>query len=179
MTPKFQFTPLREGRLYVPHGSRSIFYISIHAPARGATYGLSPFRDAVGNFNSRPCERGDALACRNFSISIPISIHAPARGATPKSGECKADFWVYFNSRPCERGDVQESTHSASGLGFQFTPLREGRHCSWSVHVLFPVISIHAPARGATAKLNKISVKFTEIIIKTEWEFKQYSSYGY
>lgn len=40
-------------------------------------------------------------------------------------------------------------------------------------------ISIHAPARGATAKLNKISVKFTEIIIKTEWEFKQYSSYGY
>lgn len=41
------------------------------------------------------------------------------------------------------------------------------------------LISIHAPARGATAKLNKISVKFTEIIIKTEWEFKQYSSYGY
>lgn len=63
----------------------------------------------------------------------------------------------YFNSRPCERSDtakILELEHIIS-------------------------ISIHAPARGATAKLNKISVKFTEIIIKTEWEFKQYSSYGY
>ena len=84
-----------------------------------------------------------------------ISIHAPARGATPWQMHIK--FFILF----------------------QFTPLREGRHLS-----VFPdggrgEISIHAPARGATAKLNKISVKFTEIIIKTEWEFKQYSSYGY
>ena len=75
-----------------------------------------------------------------------------------------------------------ELTASVTGnthILFQFTPLREGRlyvpHGSRSIFY----ISIHAPARGATAKLNKISVTYTEIIIKTEWEFKQYSSYGY
>ena len=62
-----------------------------------------------------------------------------------------------FNSRPCERGDGDSDVDKVSDQQ----------------------ISIHAPARGATAKLNKISVKFTEIIVKTEWEFKQYSSYGY
>ena len=40
----------------------------------------------------------------NFDPSIFISIHAPPRGATV---------------RPCANGNV---------LGFQFTPLREGRH---------------------------------------------------
>ena len=70
---------------------------------------------------------------------------------------CPASWGQNFNSRPCERGD--QPGHHVLGYEFQ--------------------ISIHAPARGATAKLNKISVKFTEIIIKTEWEFEQYSSYGY
>ena len=87
---------------------------------------------------------------------ILISIHAPARGATPAGA--KAVLAVQnFNSRPCERGDK----------------IKNGDYID------LYLISIHAPARGATAKLNKISVKFTEIIIKTEWEFKQYSSYGY
>ncbi len=61
----FQFTPLREGLpdsfyqfLYCP-------YISIHAPARGASrwywaYGVSQ------HFNSRPCERGFSLAVRFY-----------------------------------------------------------------------------------------------------------------
>ena len=54
----FQFTPLREGRrrdrLYPAGGCP----ISIHAPARGAT-GACGGRSGPGNFNSRPCERGD------------------------------------------------------------------------------------------------------------------------
>ena len=33
--------------------------ISIHAPARGATYSPNTPHASVENFNSRPCERGD------------------------------------------------------------------------------------------------------------------------
>ena len=83
----------------------------------------------------------------NFDPSIFISIHAPPRGATV---------------RPCANGNV---------LGFQFTPLREGRR-TWSTMCCFAMhfnsrpsargdaamadisaigkISIHAPPRGAT-----------------------------
>ena len=101
---RFQFTPLREGRLCAEdlgqHGG-----ISIHAPARGAT----PER--------RRARRVQA-----------ISIHAPARGATLSGGALGAfrqfQFTplregrragqdpdgggrMNFNSRPCERGDVR------------------------------------------------------------------------
>ena len=129
---KFQFTPLREGRRTT---SWTRFYPALFqfTPLReGRRQGWScpPCRT---NFNSRPCERGDHDPFRLCPMDYQISIHAPARGAT-------------YAHRPGHRARA---------------------------------ISIHAPARGATAKLNKISVKFTEIIIKTEWEFKQYSSYGY
>ena len=53
----FQFTPLREGLRYLQASVRTGYGISIHAPARGASYQR---HDATRtpNFNSRPCERG-------------------------------------------------------------------------------------------------------------------------
>ena len=78
--PKFQFTPLREGRPGVLVEVVNVYTISIHAPARGATH-----QKAAGcpgeNFNSRPCERGDRSR-PSLLVRPPISIHAPARGAT-------------------------------------------------------------------------------------------------
>ena len=57
-SPKFQFTPLREGRRnHQRIGSRRA--ISIHAPPRGAT-----------------------LSADDMGFSQTISIHAPPRGAT-------------------------------------------------------------------------------------------------
>ena len=101
----FQFTPLREGR---PLGAPQLEVV-------------------VSNFNSRPCERGDAPEDMAVMVAEIISIHAPARGAT----EGKA--------ATIEVGEV-----------FQFTPLREGRRYTGGRLLCFPVISIHAPARGAT-----------------------------
>ena len=49
---------------------------------------------------------------------------------------------------------------------FQFTPLREGRQGSGPGRPAAALISIHAPARGATAKLNKICSVFSAIIEK-------------
>ena len=120
----FQFTPLREGR-----------------PRRNCT------RSKKTDFNSRPCGRGDLARC----------------AADPRR--------KYFNSRPCGRGDIQRCD-PAAGHRFQFTPLREGRRTvlPFSLCVKYfnsrpcgrgdekqedgnwleSVISIHAPAGGAT-----------------------------
>ena len=100
----FQFTPLREGRPNVyrlrlvrrhfnsrPSARGDFtaksyywqFYISIHAPPRGAT--LLEGRECFGGF---------------------ISIHAPPRGATA-SHWLASPMRLYFNSRPSARGDAQ------------------------------------------------------------------------
>ena len=64
LSDKFQFTPLREGRL------------------------LSWSLDSnSSNFNSRPSARGDDVLLRNATEIIRISIHAPPRGATKISRE--------------------------------------------------------------------------------------------
>ena len=55
---EFQFSPLREGR-HVETASNGGGYISILAPARGATWPMAKSRSLHQYFNSRPCERGD------------------------------------------------------------------------------------------------------------------------
>ena len=82
----FQFTPLREGRRRRARRG-SCLYISIHAPAGGAT---GAYRVKVGgerDFNSRPCGRGDQ-AGRRRPHRKSISIHAPAGGATGRAARC-------------------------------------------------------------------------------------------
>ena len=140
---------LQEGRRPSRPGGRRAPLISIHAPARGATWGaqrgrspsvifqFTPLREGRQErhrlpvypdyFNSRPCERGDRGRHPMAAPPAHISIHAPARGATTCRSSCSHCRNCYFNSRPCERGDGH-------------------RHST----VLIVHISIHAPARGAT-----------------------------
>ena len=145
----FQSTPPRGGRP-VPLGPViAITDISIHAPARGATYAGGAGSQSVIHFNPRPREGGDYHAYYYHTFQSQISIHAPARGATrlvPDLGQVavisihapargatsgnKSFLWVYlyFNPRPREGGD-------------------RGNLC---VNIKKTAISIHAPARGAT-----------------------------
>ena len=102
---QFQFTPLREGRLYFC-GRRAV---------------TAPY------FNSRPCGRGDGAYC--------VKVRS------------KRDF----NSRPCGRGDSSRTAKSTHRPPFQFTPLREGRQIDIDNIYRNVLISIHAPAGGATA----------------------------
>ena len=161
----FQFTPLREGRLAVRFFRLCYSCISIHAPARGATFQSTQPSPPTTYFNSRPCERGDG-ACRGLRRRISHD----------------------FNSRPCERGDLFLFFCRRGGYRFQFTPLREGRRwvqirrnsdyfyfnsrpcergdAGAPELVYINAISIHAPARGATAKSNKICSVFSAIIEK-------------
>ena len=103
-------------------------------------------------FYPRPCVRGDYTHRR--------------------TGRCIG----YFNPRPCVRGDYTGGRLSGMIMGFQSTPLHEGRPMTSAPllidryfnprpctrgdpaqcqSVLPPSISIHAPARGATAKTDK------------------------
>ena len=56
--------------------------ISIHAPAKGATFSAYRCIPSKWNFNPRSREGSDINNCHFFHI-LSISIHAPAKGATP------------------------------------------------------------------------------------------------
>ena len=112
-------------------------FVSIHAPARGAT------RRRKGADGRRD-----------------VSIHAPARGATaPASPTTEVIFGFQF-TRP--RGARRLTFEpSCKPLSFQFTrprgarPRRARRSARWAL------VSIHAPARGATGTpLTKKSLRF-------------------
>ena len=126
--------------------------ISIHAPARGATAGITATQNLSQDFNPRSREGSDTV-CSPFVISsqyfnprsregsdLPswciwsmasiISIHAPARGAT---GDAK-DIWLAvrnFNPRSREGSDIQPTRNKRETADkFQSTLPRGERHHS-------------------------------------------------
>ena len=77
------------------------------------------------NFNSRPSARGDQTT----------------------SGLRTAEIFQFTPLREGRRLQVEQNSLNTL---FQFTPLREGRLVCTALHPLPPLISIHAPPRGAT-----------------------------
>ena len=119
--------------------------ISIHAPPRGATFGIVEL-DNSKIFQFTPLREGRPHT-PSWTSSAAISIHAPPRGATgrpvvnakyllisihapPRGATCAraaaAASEAHFNSRPSARGDSC-GCFNGSIDEFQFTPLREGR----------------------------------------------------
>ena len=94
--------------------------------------------------------QGERLEAGANEVPEPkISIHAPARGATFNAEMVRA-ILDDFNPRSRKGSDGGISYHCKSKGEFQSTlPQGERRHrtCSNSI---FRLISIHAPARGAT-----------------------------
>ena len=83
LCPRLDFNPRsREGSDWVVLAGPAIIYISIHAPARGAT--LSVFAISVdGDRFQSTLPRGERrLLLPRLNGEDIISIHAPARGAT-------------------------------------------------------------------------------------------------
>ena len=102
-------------------------HISIHAPARGASQSVK------------------ALVAAEI-----ISIHAPARGAS-KSAVFTMSKHSDFNSRPCERGFECWRYDHSSVKNFNSRPCERGFEVKDHIDFISK-ISIHAPARGASAK---------------------------
>ena len=165
---KFQFTRPRGARQKRRLSTLSAT-VSIHAPARGATYEREIYADGSEFQFTRP--RG----ARHWAPSEPhlpllVSIHAPARGATsvpdgysiynvfqftrPRGARPAVPRLQYglqcFNSRAREGRDIKQFTLVAPGNGFN-SRAREGRDLLLHrVRTDAGLVSIHAPARGAT-----------------------------
>ena len=94
--------------------------VSIHAPARGATWDDGPMSD---------------VACGS------VSIHAPARGATTLKSRAMGDeLCRCFNPRPRTGGDLTSEIHArmTDYMLFQSTPPHGGRHaCLGSPETMF------------------------------------------
>ena len=145
--------------------------ISIHAPARGATLTLWLALRAVVKFQST-LPRGERHYEEIFPLCVKrISIHAPARGATAPQRLCKSSGTIsihapargatkkqklfrrslrYFNPRSREGSDAAQDGFDLGEAIFQSTlPRGERRFLLPRLHSTL-LISIHAPARGAT-----------------------------
>ncbi len=144
--------------------------ISIHAPARGATPHHSPLLSSGLYFNPRSREGSDVLERVFMPITFyfnprsregsdfygkthtkqnaHISIHAPARGATT-SGDAKQVPSIFQSTLP--RGERLRTTRwMGRAKRFQSTLPRGERLSFFDTFFIYQIISIHAPARGAT-----------------------------
>ncbi len=151
-TEAFQSTPPRGGRPHTRHPLPGGRFVSIHAPARGATGRVDQVRHGSGvsihapargatqtvtngrtytEFQSTPPRGGRRVIVGVLSEDMFVSIHAPARGAT-KMQSNKKYFSVVSIHAPA-RGATRH-------------------RCGTAVRLV--VVSIHAPARGATDTLN-------------------------
>ena len=87
-----------------------------------------------------------------WSIARFVSIHAPARGATTAVVTVSASPLVFQSTRP--RGArLTIFVSSATAFGFQSTRPRGARRLLPHMGTTGSAVSIHAPARGATAYL--------------------------
>ena len=136
--------------------------ISIHAPARGATY-RSTVTEETPTISIHAPARGATAVRVVLHASVVISIHAPARGATGGKAAW-AIFPCDFNPRTREGCDGHQSASSSTAIEFQSTHPRGVRQPMVWIFVGVFIISIHAPARGATANTaNRLPV-FTPLL---------------
>ncbi len=143
--------------------------VSIHAPARGATHGVKRKGLDVEFQFTRPrgARRGGvgvAVWVQSFQFTRPrgarrdgrrrgprhdgVSIHAPARGATAALSGRYAPLRFQFTRPRGARHNPDDYTSPV--IEFQFTRPRGARLDEAVYARLERLVSIHAPARGAT-----------------------------
>ena len=149
--------------------------VSIHAPAWGATMGERRKSQCIICFNPRARVGRDVLLSRKDFAFAFVSIHAPAWGATgaassrsntrstfqstrPRGARhCPYMGQYYLRSRFKPRAPVGRAFLSKMSvelsLSFQSTRPRGARPKMEINSILTDIVSIHAPAWGATAKV--------------------------
>ena len=162
----------REGRDGLELTSSADAYVSIHAPARGATPHHCHIRFIQIKFQStRP--RGARLIFINetsttdkFQSTRPrgarrtsypgdrqvyiVSIHAPARGAT-MARRIITTYLSFQSTRPRGARRVRHRCYPLQGLSVSIhAPARGATFDIYHGYFQVAFVSIHAPARGAT-----------------------------
>ncbi len=82
------------------------------------------------------------------TMLMALSIHAPAKGATAEMRQTRLSL-LGFDPRPREGGDGLACLTRHLIIGFDPRP-REGGDLAWFKSNLYLIVSIHAPAKGAT-----------------------------
>ena len=122
--------------------------ISIHAPAKGATELHDRHHAECGHFNPRSREGSDRVKVVRQRHVTGISIHAPVKGATAQGGNPALPA-LNFNPRSREGSDNSGYVRRMNRIYFN-PRSREGSDRSILNTTLHNIISIHAPAKGAT-----------------------------
>ena len=122
--------------------------VSIHAPARGATVELRESA-TLAEVSIHAPARGATAARPPRAVTRGVSIHAPARGAT--SIPASAVVACAFQSTRPHGARLERLAHSVLRHGFQSTRPHGARHSRAILGAELERVSIHAPARGATA----------------------------
>ena len=144
----FQSTPPRRGRLPDTAECSPAKHVSIHAPAKGATCGLRRVAGRGKRFNPRPREGGDVSEPAEGAAPMMFQSTPPRRGR--REGSLGWGGTGAFQSTPPRRGRRVEVFQFSTLDVFQSTPPRRGRPGSGSAATQPVLVSIHAPAKGAT-----------------------------
>ena len=168
----FQSTlPRRERPVYHSvEGSFSLFQSTL--PRRERPSCSSSRSLTIRHFNPRSREGSDLISFAQSDAVTPISIHAPAKGATVRL-QAFFGFFCHFNPRSREGSDCIITAIQTSTINFNprsregsdkeqsyfaskvedFNPRsREGSDDTPAISRNQKIISIHAPAKGATIK---------------------------
>ena len=121
--------------------------ISIHAPTRGATSAVYPYRQTKGFQSTLPREERRELE-ENSKRIIEFQSTLP-REERRRAGN-KGFMFRNFNPRSHERSDEDEHITPEQAHKFQSTLPREERRAEPATRASCSGISIHAPTRGAT-----------------------------
>ena len=103
-------------------------------------------------FQSAPPRGGRHYRPRRGGVSAPVSIRAPARGA-PLSAASGWGLCSCFTPRPREGGDRHPGCAGRDDGSFNPRPREGGDSPYDQLLSLYGVVSIRAPARGATRHL--------------------------
>ncbi len=148
----FQSTRPHGARLHARSPHRHARRVSIHAPARGATTPAAVLCKSGSGFNPRARTGRDVNGQMFSAETWHVSIHAPARGATHPLGSATPDC-TSFNPRARTGRDMPWRCTSQHGVPCFNPRARTGRDPVSSPSKPQENVSIHAPARGATASL--------------------------
>ena len=123
--------------------------ISIHAPARGATISFRMHSWPCSNFNPRSREGSDDY--KQEEVNMGIDFNPRSREGSDNTTQSPVCIIWDFNPRSREGSDTEEYCKLPNKLISIHAPARGATRFSAVVGMNLR-ISIHAPARGATAK---------------------------
>ena len=120
----FQFTPLREGRLFAGGLRKNERHFNSRPSARGDARQMGTFT-TTSAFQFTPLREGRRNLSKTARLCIKFQFTPLREGR--RGRRYPARLHPYFNSRPSARGDLAHGACAVDPNGFQFTPLREGR----------------------------------------------------